>query len=140
MRSIILIQTTKVIFLDTMDSKNKNMVRKYIIDTLKKIKEIDEKVQVLYKHGVDIIELENGISQLERSISVVIRQEEDEKFKCIQDFVGWWLYETVEKIIWYGSKEEIEANPNDVERVDLTDLETFVDYLINEYGNQGSSL
>jgi hypothetical protein len=100
------------------------MIKEYIIETLKKIKEIDEKVHILYDHGVDIIELENGVHQLEKSISVILREKEDQQFRYIQDLVGWWLYEKGEKIMWHDEDS----------KQDLSDIETFVDYLITEYG------
>jgi hypothetical protein len=123
-----------------MAANKKNMIRDYVIETLKKIKEINEKVHTLYDLGVDIIELETGISQLERSISVALRKKEDKKFAYIQDLVGWWLYEDVEKTIWYGNEDQEKVDPANVEGVDLTDIEKFVDFLIEEYGNKNSSL
>jgi hypothetical protein len=99
------------------------MVRDYIIETLTKIKEHDEKVHKLYTMGVDLLDFDNTISQLEKSIPIILRKEKDEQYGWIQDLVGWWLYENIEKKIWY---DEIEVNVDKVE--------DFTDYLIREYG------
>lgn len=99
------------------------MVRDYIIETLLKIKEHNEKVHTLYTLGVDILEFDNAISQLEKSIPTLLRKEKDEQFGYIQDLVGWWLYEDVDKTIWI---DDI------VVKVDK--VEDFVDYLLREYG------
>jgi len=100
-----------------------NMVRDYIIETLLKIKENDEKVHALYTLGVDILDFDNSFSQLEKSIPTLLRKEKDEQFGYIQDLVGWWLYENVDKIIYV---DDIEVNVDKVEK--------FTDYLIREYG------
>ena len=99
------------------------MVRDYIIETLTKIKEQDEKVHKLYTMGVDILEFSDTNSQLEKSIPTLLRKEKDEQFGYIQDLVGWWLYESVDKIIWHN---KIEFN--------IESVEDFTDYLIREYG------
>ena len=99
------------------------MVRDYIIETLKKIKEHDEKVHKLYDMGVDLLDFNNTTSQLEKSIPTILRKEKDEPYGWIQDLVGWWLYENIEKKIWY---DEIEVN--------VESVENFTDYLIREYG------
>jgi hypothetical protein len=99
------------------------MVRDYIIETLVKIKEHDEKVHKLYTMGVDILEFSDTNSQLEKSIPTLLRKEKDEQFGYIQDLVGWWLYESVDKIIWHN---KIEFN--------IESVEDFTDYLIREYG------
>ena len=99
------------------------MVRDYIIETLVKIKEHDEKVHKLYNMGVDLLDFDNTISQLEKSIPTILRKEKDEQYGWIQDLVGWWLYENIEKKIWY---DEIEFN--------VESVENFTDYLIREYG------
>lgn len=100
------------------------MVRDYIIETLLKIKEHDEKVHALYTLGVDILEFSNTNSQLEKSIPTLLRKEKDEQFGYIQDLVGWWLYEDVDKTIWI---DDIVVNVDKVEE--------FVDYIIREYGS-----
>jgi hypothetical protein len=73
--------------------------------------------------GVDLLDFDNTISQLEKSIPTILRKEKDEQYGWIQDLVGWWLYENIEKKIWY---DEIEINVDKVE--------DFTDYLIREYG------
>ena len=100
------------------------MVREYIIETLLKIKEYDEKIHKLYDMGVDLLEFGNTNSQLEKSIPTILRKKQDEQFGWIQDLVGWWLYDNVDKKIWH---EEVEFN--------VESVENFTDYLIREYGS-----
>ena len=98
------------------------MVKQYIIDTLNLINEINEKISKLHSLGVDLFELETGVSGLEKSISVILRKEKDEEYGYIQDLVGWWLYDDVEKTIW--DKETT---------YHLDNIEDFADYLIQNY-------
>ena len=98
------------------------MVKQYIIDTLNLINQINEKISKLHSLGVDLFELETGVSGLEKSISVILRKEKDEEYGYIQDLVGWWLYDNVEKTIW---DEETTYH--------LDNMEDFVDYLIQNY-------
>lgn len=98
------------------------MVKQYIIDTLNLINQINEKISKLYTLGVDLLELETGVSGLEDSISVILRKEKDKEYGYIQDLVGWWLYNNVEKTIW--DKETT---------YHLDNMEDFVDYLIQNY-------
>ena len=98
------------------------MVRNYIIETLLKIKEYDEKIHSLYSLGIDLLEFDNTSSQLEKSIPTLLRKEKDEEYGYIQDLVGWWLYDDVEKTIW---DEETTYR--------LDNMEDFVDYLIKTY-------
>ena len=51
------------------------------------------------------------------------RKEKDEQFGYIQDLVGWWLYEDVDKVIWIDEFE-----------IKVDKVEEFTDYLIREYG------
>ena len=99
------------------------MIRNYIIETLTRIKKINGAVHSLYKLGVDILNFDTGVDQLEKSIPLLIRGKKDEAYTYIDDLVGWWLYEEVEKIITL--KENIKIN--------LEKVEDFTDYLIKEY-------
>jgi hypothetical protein len=100
------------------------MVREYIIETLLKIKEHDEKILSVHRMGVDLLDFDTTIPQLEKSIPTLLRKEKDEPFGWIQDLVGWWLYDNVDKKIWH---EEVEFN--------VESVEDFTDYLIREYGS-----
>ena len=100
------------------------MVREYIIETLLKIKEHDEKILSVSRLGVDLLDFDTTIPQLEKSIPTLLRKKQDEQFGWIQDLVGWWLYDDVEKKIWH---EEVEFN--------VESVEDFTDYLIREYGS-----
>ncbi len=98
------------------------MVKQYIIDTLNLVNQINEKISKLYTLGVDLLELETGVSGLEDSISAILRKEKDEEYGYIQDLVGWWLYDNVEKTLW---DEETTYR--------LDNIEDFADYLIKNY-------
>ena len=98
------------------------MVKQYIIDTLNLINQINEKISKLHSLGVDLFELETGVSGLENSISAILRKEKDKEYGYIQDLVGWWLYDNVEKTIW---DEETTYR--------LDNIEDFADYLIKNY-------
>jgi len=100
------------------------MVREYIIETLTKIKEYDEKIHSIYRMGIDLLDFDNLIPQLEKSIPTLLRKEKDEYYGYITDVVGWWLYDDVDKIIYIDGDVEI----------NLDNIEDFVDYLIREYG------
>jgi hypothetical protein len=100
------------------------MVREYIIETLLKIKEHDEKILSVHRMGVDLLDFDTTIPQLEKSIPTLLRKKQDEQFGWIQDLVGWWLYDDVDKKIWH---EEVEFN--------VETVEDFTDYLIREYGS-----
>jgi hypothetical protein len=104
------------------------MIKKYIIETLTKIKKINETVHLLYTHGVDLIEFDNGVALLEKSIPLIIRRKEDEAVEWIDNLVGWWLYDESEKIITVDG---------DV-KINLEKVEDFADYLISEYLNYES--
>lgn len=101
------------------------MVREYIIETLTKIKEYNEKISTIYRMGIDLLEFDNLIPQLEKSIPTLLRKEKDEYYGYIEDVVGWWLYEDVDKIIYIDG--DIEIN--------LDNIEDFVEYLITEYAS-----
>jgi len=99
------------------------MVRDYIIKTLLTLKEHSEKIHKLYTMGIDLSNFDKSISQLEESIPTILRKEKDKYFEYVDDLVGWWLYEDVEKKIW------LDGVVSNVESV-----EDFTDYLMREYG------
>ena len=103
--------------------KNK-IIKDQIIKILKQIKIINDKQHKLYKLGVDIIEISNGVDLLGDSISYLFYNGENEAdIKIINDWVDWWLYESVNKIVYEKDKTE----------TDLNKIEDFVDYLIINY-------
>ena len=106
------------------------MVREYIIETLTKIKEYDEKIHSIYRMGIDLLDFDNLIPQLEKSIPTLLRKEQDEYYRYIQDIVGWWLYDDVDKIIYVD--DDVEIN--------LDNIEDFVDYLITEYASTNTTI
>jgi hypothetical protein len=105
------------------------MVREYIIETLTKIKEYDEKIHSIYRMGIDLLDFDNLIPQLEKSIPTLLRKEQDEYYRYIQDIVGWWLYDDVDKIIYVD--DDVEIN--------LDNIEDFVEYLITEYASTNTT-
>jgi len=103
--------------------KNK-IIKDHIIKILQQIKIINDKQHKLYKLGVDIIEISNGIDLLSESIAYLFYNGKNEyDIKVINDWIDWWLYESVDKIIYEKDKSEINVNK----------LEDFVDYLIVNY-------
>ena len=106
------------------------MVREYIIETLTKIKEYDEKIHSIYRMGIDLLDFDNLIPQLEKSIPTLLRKEKDEYYGYITDVVGWWLYDDVDKIIYIDGDVEIT----------LDNIEDFVDYLITEYASTNTTI
>lgn len=103
--------------------KNK-IIKDQIIKILKQIQIINDKQRKLYKLGVDIIEISNGIDLLSESIAYLFYNGKNEDdIKIVNDWVDWWLYESVDKIIYEKDKSEINVNK----------LEDFVDYLILNY-------
>ena len=106
--------------------KNK-IIKDQIIKILKQIKIINDKQHRLYKLGVDIIEISNGIDLLSESIAYLFYNGKNEDdIKNITDWVDWWLYESVDKIVYEKDKSETNVNK----------LEDFVDYLILNYLKQ----
>ena len=105
------------------------MVREYIIETLTKIKEYDEKIHSIYRMGIDLLDFDNLIPQLEKSIPTLLRKEKDEYYGYITDVVGWWLYDDVDKIIYIDGDVEI----------NLDNIEDFVEYLITEYASTNTT-
>lgn len=100
------------------------MKKEFIIEVLTKIKELNHKVHLLYKLGVNIIDLDLAISTLEKTIPNILVDTKNDSYKNIEDLVGWWLYESVEKVITV-----------DKEKVNVESMEDFVDFLIVNYKN-----
>jgi hypothetical protein len=98
------------------------MKKEFIIEVLTKIKELNHKVHLLYKLGVNIIDLDLAISTLEKTIPTILVNEKNDSYKNIEDLVGWWLYENVEKVITTEGKE-----------LNVESLEDFVNFLTDNY-------
>jgi hypothetical protein len=103
---------------------NKNFIKTKLIDILNLMKESSEKISKAYKLKIDLIDFADSY---EKTISLL--------FLCFinkdgLDLIYWWLYGNVNKIIY--EKE----NPDDkefVKETDLTSIEEFVDYIIENY-------
>lgn len=95
-----------------------------MVEILNTLKEFSEKNDKLQKQGVYIYEATSKLEEcLLESISHIITKDE-KKHKEINDLVGWWAYEKVDKIMY-------EVNG---EKTDLEKPEDFIAYLIKEYG------
>jgi hypothetical protein len=103
--------------------KNLNYMKKeFIIEVLTKIKELNHKVHLLYKLGVNIIDLDLAISTLEKTIPTIIVNEKNDAYNHVSDLVGWWLYENVDKVITMDEKQ-----------INVETMEDFVNFLIKNY-------
>lgn len=98
------------------------MKKEFVIEVLNRIKELNHKVHLLYKLGVNIIDLDLAINTLEKTIPTILVSEKNDDYKHIDNLVGWWLYETVDKVITMDGKE-----------INVESVEDFVDFLINNY-------
>lgn len=98
------------------------MKKEFIIEVLTKIKELNHKVHLLYKLGVNIIDLDLAISTLEKTIPVILVDAENDNYKDINGLVGWWLYENVDKVLTIED-----------EKINVENIEDFVNFLIDEY-------
>ncbi len=72
----------------------------FVAGVLIKIKKEHDKRGILYDHGVDLINYENGyITCLMDSLIFILGD------PITKDDLEWWLYETVDKIIWVNGEE-----------------------------------
>lgn len=101
-----------------------SVIKNHIIKALNKIIERNELIGRLYGMGVNLMELDNTYTTLtEDSIAFLICGDNLEFYKAIREDIGWWLYDDVEKIITL----------KDESKVDVTEAETFVDWIIEHY-------
>ena len=99
------------------------MKKEFIIEVLTKIKELNHKVHLLYKLGVNIIDLDLAITTLEKTIPTILLDEKNDSYENIAELVGWWSYENVEKVITVDGGE-----------VNVESIEDFANFLIVNYG------
>lgn len=71
---------------------------KFVEKSILKIQDMNEKSNVLYKLGVDIMEIDMGIELIVDSFEFIFN-------KSICDTISWWLWEDVEKNIGVNGKE-----------------------------------
>ena len=100
------------------------MRKQYAINTLNRIKEIQERQRQVHAIGIDLSEFLDPIfNPLEESIAIMYAKDE-KSFETALGWVQWWLYEGVEKRIWIKEEE-----------IDVTKAEDFVGFLENEYNH-----
>ena len=93
-------------------------MKEFIIKTLTVIKEQNKKLNELYKIGIDLSDFYGECeTALIISTAKLISKKNDE---VISDWIFWWLYEDVDKIIYDNGGQ-----------IDVTDIGLFVDFLMN---------
>lgn len=103
-----------------------SVIKNHIIKALNKIIERNELIGRLYGMGVNLMELDDTYTTLtEDSIAFLICGDNLEFYKAIREDIGWWLYEDVEKIITLKDKR----------KVDVTEVESFVNWIVEHYKN-----
>jgi hypothetical protein len=93
------------------------MTKEKLIEILNLLKEMNKKGNQVYKLGIDIIDFLDGYYVIINNF-----------FNCIfvtegYEFIDWWLYENVKKIIY--EKNGVEIN--------LEKVEDFSEYIIENY-------
>ena len=92
-------------------------MKEFISKTLTVIKEHDNKLNELYNLGIDLVDLYSKCeATLIEAIAKLIGKDED----VMLDWIYWWLYEDVDKIIYDNGGQ-----------TDVTDIGLFVDFLMN---------
>ena len=91
-------------------------MKEFIIKALKAIQEEDEKLNSLYDMGVELIDFNSECeTQLMVALAKLIGKDEDRTL----DWIYWWLYEDVDKIIYDNGGG-----------MNVTDINDFVEFLI----------
>ena len=92
-------------------------MKEFINRALTVIKEHDNKLNELYNLGIDLVDLYSGCeTTLIEAIAKLIGKDED----VMLDWIYWWLYEDVDKIIYENGGQ-----------IDVTDISLFIDFLMN---------
>ena len=92
-------------------------MKEFIIKALKAIQEKDAKLNSLYEMGVELIDFNSECeTQLMVALAKLIGKDEDRTL----DWIYWWLYEDVDKIIYDNGGG-----------INVTDINDFVEFLIN---------
>lgn len=110
--------------------KNKRNVEKninstkieFISNTLDELKVISSNQQKLYELGVNLIDYNDGVNLLEKALTLLLTNNV-ENIPLIKGDIEWWLYENVNKIIYY----------NDAEPINVTTSIDFVNWVIKHY-------
>ena len=93
----------------------KKELRTAVIKALAGIKKESDRRDIFYENGIDLINYENGYQIELLNILKVIMEDK-------YDNISWWLYENVEKIIYFKDGAER----------DLTKVEDLMDYLMED--------
>lgn len=99
-------------------------IKDYCIKTLNRIKARHEKIMQIYKLGIDLIEFDEGLTNLLEEGCAMMLSNDEQTYEWALSNIQWWLWEDVEKIIYYPG-EQIE--------VDVTKAEDFVQWMIDNY-------
>jgi len=88
---------------------SKNTMRNRIINCLELLKKEVDKRDIVYEHGVDLINYENYYTKTALDLiafNLFLMNKKNEKSEeQIRSDIDWWLYEDVEKKIWINKKE-----------------------------------
>ncbi len=97
------------------------MKKESIINAISFLKEQSEKITKLSAYGVNLIEFDElYYKHLINIISESINEDENVEIK---DWIEWWLYEDVDKIIYCDNQLDVDVNK----------IEDFIDYIFKNY-------
>ena len=99
------------------------MHKQYAIDAIKLLKQTDETLKSVKKHGIDLSEFtEPLICKIETSIATMLCDGSDSVFEQMLEQITWWAYDSSEKIIHYKDHQ-----------VDVESAEDFINWLMDHY-------
>jgi hypothetical protein len=98
--------------------------KEFAVRALLELKDYQDKVNQLYKLKIDLIDFTNPTSLVEEALGLMFSNDK-ENYKYVLDNIQWWLYDDVDKIIYYGKDHKKEKS--------LKKVEDFVNYLWKEY-------
>lgn len=81
----------------------------FTIKSLNKIKDLQERHRKLYKLGVDLIEFETSNDLLVESLAFLWSDSNKKKI-LIEDWINWWLYENVDKVVYLKNGKITDVN------------------------------
>lgn len=77
---------------------------KFCINILERIKKEESKRDVFYEHGIDLINYENEYKLCLMDCLCFVLSRIDDSIAW-KEYIEWWLYESVDKIIWINDEE-----------------------------------
>jgi hypothetical protein len=99
------------------------MHKQYAIDAIKLLKQTNETLKSVKKHGIDLSEFtEPLIDKIETSIVTMLSGGSDLVFEQMSIEIAWWAYDSSEKIIHYKDHQ-----------VDVESAEDFINWLMDHY-------